>query len=176
MLGHLRRQHSLRAVDGRPPSVDSLVRDLAETGLPHPVLVDLAREAIATAGSSPDPALVSEAVSRLAAQYGRRLLNPVVNATGVLLHTNLGRAPVALSPVGALLQPRIRPGRPGNEAAGPTTLPRCWPRPVAQRPRSWSTTAPPHVLLVLTALAAGREVIVSRGELVEIGGGSAFPR
>src|SRR6185436_14019279 len=62
------------ALVGRPPSVDALARSLASTGLPHPVLVDVAREAIAAgdAGTAADRA-------RAAA---RRLLVPVVNATG----------------------------------------------------------------------------------------------
>ena len=70
----------------RPPSVDSLARSLSASGLPHPVLVDIARESIA-AGD------VAGAPDR-AEQFRRTLLTDVVNATGVLLHTNLGRAPL----------------------------------------------------------------------------------
>jgi L-seryl-tRNA(Ser) seleniumtransferase len=73
----------------RPPSVDSLARSLAGTGLPHPLLVDVAREAIAA--GDPDSAAAR------AESLARSLLRPVINATGVLLHTNLGRAPVAHS-------------------------------------------------------------------------------
>src|SRR4051794_11248343 len=72
----------------RPPSVDALARTLAPTGLPAAICVDIAREAIATG----DP---GSATSRALA-FRRTLLTPVVNATGVLLHTNLGRAPVAV--------------------------------------------------------------------------------
>jgi L-seryl-tRNA(Ser) seleniumtransferase len=70
----------------RPPSVDALARSLTGTGVPHPLLVDAARAAIAAGdpGSAPERA----------AAIGRSLLQPVVNATGVLLHTNLGRAPL----------------------------------------------------------------------------------
>src|SRR4051812_34444299 len=64
----------------RPPSVDALARELADTGLPHPLLVDAAREAI-DAGDPGSARARAEAVARL-------LLQPVVNATGVLLHTN----------------------------------------------------------------------------------------
>src|SRR3954451_14453012 len=74
---------------GHPPSVDALARSLASTGLPHPVLVDVAREAIAA--GDPDGAATR------AAAAARRLLTPVVNATGVLLHTNLGRSPLGVS-------------------------------------------------------------------------------
>ncbi len=71
----------------RPPSVDALARSLGASGLPHPILVDIARDAIAAGdpGSAPERA---EA-------FRRTLLTPVINATGVLLHTNLGRAPLA---------------------------------------------------------------------------------
>src|SRR5688572_257676 len=72
----------------RPPSVDSLARSIADSGLPHPILVDIARAAIADR----DP---GSARAR-AIDFRRTLLTAVVNATGVLLHTNLGRAPVAV--------------------------------------------------------------------------------
>ena len=63
------------------------------SGLPHPVCVALARDAIA-AGPA---AYNDEAACDRAVQFHRTLLAPVVNATGVLLHTNLGRAPVAFA-------------------------------------------------------------------------------
>src|SRR5438067_2797350 len=70
----------------RPPSVDALARELADVGLPHPLLVDAAREAVAAG----DP----HSARARAEQMASALLRPVVNATGVLLHTNLGRAPI----------------------------------------------------------------------------------
>src|SRR5437667_7081439 len=72
-----------------PPSVDALARSIADVGLPHPLLVDAARAAIAN--GAPDDA-------RSLAEHTRAaLLQPVINATGVLLHTNLGRAPLGVS-------------------------------------------------------------------------------
>ena len=94
----------------RPPSVDRLARSLAASGLPHPILVDIARRAIAAAahetttaangcsptddGSAPNPTIEERAHAEVAA-FARTMLQPVINATGVLLHTNLGRAPFA---------------------------------------------------------------------------------
>ena len=73
----------------RPPSVDRLARSLSGSGLPHAICVDIARQAIAD--GHPDAAAAA------ADTFRRTLLTPVINATGVLLHTNLGRAPVAVT-------------------------------------------------------------------------------
>jgi L-seryl-tRNA(Ser) seleniumtransferase len=150
----------------RPPSVDALARSLAGTGLPHPVLVDVAREAIAA--GRPD-----EAPARAAAA-GRALLQPVVNASGVLLHTNLGRAPVDARWPGAYsnLELDLADGRRGSrqDRAGPLLAKGCG----AQRALVVNNCAA-AVVLVLAALARGRGVVVSRGELVEIGGGFRIP-
>ena len=108
-------------------------------------------------------------------------LRRVINATGVIIHTNLGRAPLA----------RVAPERVAALAAGYTNLEydlahgARGKRDVhAERLLCRLTGAEAAVvvnnnaaatLLVLAALAAGREVIISRGELVEIGGGFRVP-
>ena len=113
---------------------------------------------------------------RLAAPHPRR----VVNATGVVLHTNLGRAPLALGAAHAALDAAgysdleldLETGGRGNRMA-----------PLARR-LELLTGAPAAMacnncaaglLLALNTIAAGREVIVSRGELVEIGGSFRVP-
>src|ERR1700724_3025407 len=95
----------------RPPSVDRLAKDLAATGLPHPLRVDAARRAIAA--GAPDTAAAE------AAAIARRMLQPVVNATGVLLHTNLGRAPLTVErPAGYTnLELDLATGRRGSRSA-----------------------------------------------------------
>src|SRR4029079_19773170 len=70
----------------RPPSVDALARSIADVGLPHALLVDAARAAIAA--HDPDSARAR------AEEVCDALLRPVVNATGALLHNNLGPAPI----------------------------------------------------------------------------------
>ncbi len=150
----------------RPPSVDALARSLAGSGLPHPILVDIARRAIA------DGAV--EDAARRADDYRRTLLVPVVNATGVLLHTNLGRAPLAhTQPARAQsLEVDLATGDRGSRqhAVGQLFARLCG----AEAAMVVNNNAA-AVLLVLAALAAGGDVPVSRGESVEIGGGFRVP-
>jgi L-seryl-tRNA(Ser) seleniumtransferase len=150
----------------RPPSVDALARSLTRSGLPHPILVDIAREAI-EAGD------IESALARALA-YRRTLLTPVVNATGVLLHTNLGRAPLrhhqeaAAQTVEFDLASGTRGSR--QRAVGQLLARLCG----AESAMVVNNNAA-AVLLVLAALSAGRDVPVSRGESVEIGGSFRVP-
>ncbi|MEY2569618.1 MAG: L-seryl-tRNA(Ser) seleniumtransferase [Actinomycetota bacterium] len=147
--------------------MDVLARDLADVGLPHPLLVDAAREAIA-AGEPASARARAEAVLRL-------LLQPVVNATGVLLHTNLGRAPLAhsmASPGYTNLELDLDSGQRGSRSAHAARL---LARAAGAEAALVVNNGAAAVLLVLAALARGRPVVVSRGELVEIGGGFRVP-
>ncbi|CAN5861309.1 L-seryl-tRNA(Sec) selenium transferase [soil metagenome] len=150
----------------RPPSVDALARSLTSCGLPHPLLVDVARGAIA------DDA-VADAPARADA-LRRTLLTGVVNATGVLLHTNLGRAPLAhTQPARATsLELDLATGERGSRQRGVGGL---LARLCAAEAAMVVNNNAAAVLLVLAALAAGRDVPVSRGESVEIGGGFRVP-
>jgi L-seryl-tRNA(Ser) seleniumtransferase len=155
----------------RPPSVDRLARALAvQVDLPHPLLVDVARAAVAAG----DPATVAERARTEAAALARALLQPVVNATGVLLHTNLGRAPVAVTvtPRATNLEFDLATGQRGSRHAHAATL---LARACGAEAALVVNNCAGAVLLVLAALAAGREVAVSRGEAVEIGGGFRVP-
>jgi L-seryl-tRNA(Ser) seleniumtransferase len=150
----------------RPPSVDALAREIADVGLPPPLLVDAARAAIAAGDpSSARPRAVATATA---------LLRRVVNGTGVLLHTNLGRAPSAGSaPAGySNVELDLATGRRGSRSSHAASL-------LAQATGAEAALTVNNgaaaVLLVLAALARAREVVVSRGELVEIGGGFRVP-
>ncbi|MFP5326117.1 MAG: L-seryl-tRNA(Sec) selenium transferase [Acidimicrobiia bacterium] len=149
-----------------PPSVDALARELADTGLPHPVCVDLAREAIAVGD-------VAGARSR-ADRFARALLRPVVNATGVLLHTNLGRAPLGSTPIQGYsnVEFDLASGRRGSRRAHAAAL---LARLAGAEDALVVNNGAAAVLLVLATMAKGRAVVVSRGELVEIGGGFRIP-
>jgi len=150
----------------RPPSVDALARSLAPLGLPHPLAVDAARAAIAAG----DP---GSAEARAVA-LSRHLLSPVVNATGVLLHTNLGRAPLAWSQPATAgnLELDLATGERGDRYTGVGTL---LARACDAEAAMVVNNGAAAVLLVLAATAAGRGVVVSRGESVEIGGGFRVP-
>lgn len=153
----------------RPPSVDALARSMASSGLPHAVLVKAARDAIA----SGDPPSAATRVERFAAT----LLRPVINATGVLLHTNLGRAPIAVArrdePARyANVELDLESGRRGSRSDHAARLLALASGAEAALVVNNGASA---VLLAMSALASGTRVPVSRGELVEIGGGFRIP-
>lgn len=150
----------------RPPSVDALVRSMADVDLPHPLLVEAARSALAVG----DPSSARERALRRAAG----LLRPVINATGVLLHTNLGRAPLAYHQEASAwnLELDLETGARGSRWTNPASL---LAAATGAQDALVVNNGAGAVLLVLTVLAAGRPVAVSRGELVEIGGGFRIP-
>jgi L-seryl-tRNA(Ser) seleniumtransferase len=163
----LERERRAREHPGvRPPSVDALARSIATSGLPHPLCVDVARAAIAAGDPDSAPAR--------AIALQRTLLQPVVNATGVLLHTNLGRAPLGASfaATATNLELDLATGKRGSRQvhAGGLLARLC----DAEAALVVNNNAA-AVLLVLAALAAGQAVLVSRGESVEIGGGFRVP-
>jgi L-seryl-tRNA(Ser) seleniumtransferase len=108
-------------------------------------------------------------------------LRPVVNATGVVLHTNLGRAPLSAAALDALrtaagntdVELDLATGRRARRGRGVlAALARAVPAAEAVHVVNNGAAA---LLLAATALAAGREIVVSRGELVEIGDGFRLP-
>jgi L-seryl-tRNA(Ser) seleniumtransferase len=167
------------------PPVDRVAAQL--DGLPHALLVeaarealDAAREAVATGATLDPDAVVADAAARVERRRRARL-QPVINATGVLLHTNLGRAPIGDDALAAArdvghgysnLEYRLDTGTRGSrhEHAGALIARACG----AEAGLVVNNNAA-AVLLSLAALARGREVVVSRGELVEIGGGFRVP-
>jgi L-seryl-tRNA(Ser) seleniumtransferase len=167
------------------PAVDRVLDALS--GLPHELLVTCAREAVAQARDRVDGGervsaedVIADARRRVETIQAR-LLRPVINATGVIVHTNLGRAPVgddalvAARTIGrgySNLEYRMDRGRRGSrhDHAGSLLARACG----AEAGLVVNNNAA-AVLLSLAALARGREVVVSRGELVEIGGGFRVP-
>jgi L-seryl-tRNA(Ser) seleniumtransferase len=110
----------------------------------------------------------------------RPSLYPVINATGVIIHTNLGRAPLSQAAQEAMretsaysnLEYDLPAGERGSRYVHAEALLRRLTGAEAGLVVNNDAAA---VLLILTALAKGREVIISRGQLVEIGGGFRIP-
>lgn len=165
------------------PSVDRLARALDPT-LPGPVRVEIARHAVTSARESlarDEPADATALAEAEAARIGARRLKVLINATGVLLHTNLGRAPLHPEAAEALaaaatgysnLEFDLTTGRRGgrgeyiSELVGALTG--------AERTLVVNNNAA-ALYLALVALGRGGRVPVSRGELIEIGGSYRLP-
>ncbi|MDE0750278.1 MAG: L-seryl-tRNA(Sec) selenium transferase [Acidimicrobiales bacterium] len=155
----------------RPPSVDRLARALTDTGLPHPLLVDAARQAVADG----DPASAEARARDLAESMGRHLLTGVINATGVLLHTNLGRAPWGAAVDDTRYSTLEFDLSTGDRGSRQDRAPALLARACGAEAAIVVNNCASAVLLALAALAEGRGAVVSRGELVEIGGGFRIP-
>ncbi len=153
-------------VPNRPPSVDTLARSLSRSGLPHPLCVEIAREAIAADDVDGAP--------RRAEEYRRTLLTDVINATGVLLHTNLGRAPLAHHQTASAQTVEFDLAT-GERGSRQTAVGQLFARLTGADDAMVVNNNAAAVLLVLAALAEGRDVPVSRGESVEIGGSFRVP-
>ena len=141
------------------------------------------RSAAASGRDVPDDvaeAIVRAVPGRLAASRSTSL-RPVINATGVIIHTNLGRAPLgaaAIERVAAIaggysnLEYDLAIGERGKRDVHADRL---VPLLTGAEGGVVVNNNAAAALITLAALAAGREVIVSRGELVEIGGGFRVP-
>lgn len=156
---------------GRPPSVDILARELSlRHSLPHPVLVDLVRRAIA----DPMNCTVKERADQLATEFSQNLLRRVINATGVLLHTNLGRAPGAIHTSTGVSNLELDMST-GERGSRQLMVGRLLALLCDTESAIVVNNNAAAVLLVVAALAGSRDVVVSRGESVEIGGNFRVP-
>jgi L-seryl-tRNA(Ser) seleniumtransferase len=182
------------------PSVDDLLHDPQIAALvereSQPAVADAARFVLQRlreeiSCGQLDVAAVELAISGLGEAVERQLrqslsysLRPVINATGVVLHTNLGRAPLSSAAIEHIaqvanqysnLEYEVETGKRGKRDAH---IERHFAR-LLNRPGELATVVVNNnaaaVLLTLNTLADGGEVIVSRGELVEIGGSFRIP-
>ena len=174
------------------PSVDSVLatRDVAEAAaaFSREWIVELvrreldeARERVRKGEKASDAEVVASLVCQRVEEAVRAEPRRVINATGVVIHTNLGRAPLSRSAMRAAeeaaagysnLEFDLQTGRRGSRQAQLESLLRQITGAEAALAVNNNASA---VLLGLLALAAGREVIVSRAEAVEIGGGFRVP-
>ena len=170
------------------PQIDRVVNVVDHQGLPRPIVVDAARRVIEAqrkrARRTKQIPSEAELVAMVEDEIARRSseqLRPVINATGVILHTNLGRAPLsdaAIDAVGRIargysnLEFDLVRGRRGDRSVHVEPMLAALTGAEAALVVNNNAAA---VLLVCAALASGRQVVISRGELIEIGGEFRIP-
>jgi L-seryl-tRNA(Ser) seleniumtransferase len=181
-------QARLRAL----PSVDQLLYDapihdliirygrLATVDAIRSVL-DEYRDLIRKGGEAPMPALVHDEVRLRVESIMRPTLYPVINASGVIIHTNLGRAPLsaaalhAMQEIGGVYSSLEYDVARGERGSRYTHTARLITRLCGAEDALVVNNNAAALLLLLAAFARGREVIISRGQLIEIGGGFRIP-
>jgi len=182
------RQDQLRQL----PSVDVLLQDhtlrALEQRYGHTLVVeacraalDAARQRILAGADAPMPALLVDDIRERVEHAARPSLLPVINATGVIIHTNLGRAPLSEETIAAMqrvaqgysnLEYDLTAGERGSRYVHAETLLKRLTGAEAALVVNNNAAA---VLLILATFARGKQVVISRGQLVEIGGGFRIP-
>lgn len=173
------------------PAVDRLIEAISASGAgadPHPLraaaarrVIDDARVSVRAGGPLPSVEALAAAAARLLREGRRRRVVAVINASGVLLHTNLGRAPMSPRAMAAVaevssgysnLEFDLAQGRRGSRYDHARELLTTLTGAEAALVVNNNAAA---VLLALATQARGREVVISRGELIEIGGEFRIP-
>jgi L-seryl-tRNA(Ser) seleniumtransferase len=177
-----RQQAALRAI----PSVDRVLRELGQVALPRPVVVAVVRRELEALrlSESPAPDGALDRIRQALDDLKRTQIRPVINGAGIIIHTNFGRSPLAPQAIAALvaigtnynnieydLAAGARGGRASYlehnlavlcESEAATVVNNC-------------AAALVLILRHFTATDPAKAVIISRGELVQIGGGFRIP-
>jgi L-seryl-tRNA(Ser) seleniumtransferase len=168
----LQMELAARMIDsyGRPLTLDAVRAQL-----------DIARQSVREGEAPPEPDAILEEAKRILEKWLESSLQPVINASGVILHTNLGRAPLSADARRAMetaaaeygtLEYDLKKGKRGKRDVHCEGLLRRLTGSEAALVVNNNAAA---VLLALTALARRKEVLVSRTQLIEIGGGFRVP-
>jgi len=168
------------------PQVDKVLQQLGDAGLPRPVVTAFVRRELAAlrkkaakATIAPD-AIIAAIRSTLSTLRAQRI-QPVINGTGILVHTNFGRAPLGQSVIETLrqiggcynnIEYDLTGGARGGRAA---YLDLALAILCGAEAATVVNNCAAALMLTLRHLALGREVVISRGELVQIGGGFRIP-
>lgn len=161
----------------------------ARQELPHSLITEAVRAEVAQAretlirddtSEAPTAGVLAERAAQRAWLFGAPSLRPVINATGVVIHTNLGRAPLSKSTITAVaqvagysnLEYSLDEGKRGSRYVHAAQILR---RVTGCEDALVVNNNAAALVLVLSALAAGKEVVLSRGMAVEIGGGFRIP-
>lgn len=175
------------------PSVDSLLKMqdagnlIAEYGRPlttdaiRAVLLALRKKVVSEQGTVPLPELIMQDVLLQLQYWTRPTLEPVINATGVILHTNLGRAPLSAETLNAMhkvsqgystLEYNLKSGGRGSRYLHTENL---LTRITGAEAGLVVNNNASALLLILSALSKRRRTLISRTQLIEIGGGFRIP-
>jgi L-seryl-tRNA(Ser) seleniumtransferase len=172
----------LRAI----PSVDKVLQALGDAGLPRPIVLDIVRrelQALRAEKMIPDLEAVVARIGAGVRDVRTSRIQPVINGTGILVHTNFGRAPLGADVIAAVsriasnysnLEYNLTGGARGGRAAylehGLAVL--CG----AEAATVVNNNAAALVLMLRHfCKGAVNEVVISRGELIQIGGGFRIP-
>lgn len=167
----------------RLPSISFLAGEQGQEQIVDAIRATLAaaRHAISSGATAPDPDLLLQAIHERLAQAAEPTLRPIINATGVIVHTNLGRAPLSAAALQAIAE--VSHGY-SNLEYDLETGARGSRHDHARKLLAALTGAEDAIVVnnnaaaiyfILTAFCQGRGVLVSRGQLVEIGGGFRIP-
>ncbi len=176
----------------RLPSVDTMLKlpeiQALVSAYSHLAVVDCMREVLHDARrtvrageAAPTPDALALSVAIHVHAMWRPTLAPLINATGVIIHTNLGRAPLSAQALAAVtavgmgysnLEYDLETGERGSRHSH---IERLLARLVGAEAAMVVNNNAAAILLTLSALAKGKQVIVSRGQAVEIGGGFRIP-
>jgi L-seryl-tRNA(Ser) seleniumtransferase len=172
------------------PPIEPLSNKLANTvKLPKPLVVSFVRNEVAAwrkvllSGEESSREAIEESIAQKLQEFANSRLQPVINATGVMIHTNLGRSPLGKTAAAALekiatgysnLEFDLPQGTRGKRAGYLETALACL---VQSESATAVNNCAAALVLILKNLCKGEkiEVIVSRSELVEIGGGFRIP-
>ena len=168
------------------PSVEKVLQALGEAGLPRPVITTVVRRELAAlraAESIPDFDTVVAGIRHSLDSLRLSRIQPVINGTGILIHTNLGRSPLGSAVVETLaniaanynnLEYDLATGERGGRA---TYLEHALALLCGAEAATVTNNCAAALVLILRHFTAGerKEVVISRGELVQIGGGFRIP-
>ena len=179
------------------PKVDELLKDErlqnAEERFPHSQIVDIVRDLLeelraeilekedATGDDRIQYEWIASEAARRVLLSGRKSLRRVINGTGVVLHTNLGRAPLSQEALDAILEiggnysTLEYDASAGRRGSRHSHVERLICKVTGAESAMVVNNNAAATMLCLAALGRGREIILSRGELVEIGGSFRIP-
>lgn len=176
------RNRTLRGL----PSVEKILQALPPRALPRPLITDEVRKEIAALRKETDIPPIEAIIARVIARIDKRLcsaLQPVINGTGVVIHTNLGRAPLAEPAIDAMVEVARRYNNlefdlnTGKRGSRGVEIENRIALLCGAEASTVVNNCASALVLILRHFTAGdkKEVIISRGELVQIGGGFRIP-